>query len=85
MLKDRKPEVRASATLSLRQLGDARAIDPLLNALEDTDHNVRWQAAGALNALGWRPANNTEFILRSVATGHHEEAALHGAVRSASW
>jgi HEAT repeat protein len=77
-IKDRKAEVRAAAILSLRQIGDATAIDALVHALNDYQHSVRWQAAGALNALGWRPGNNMEFILRAVATAHHEDAAVHG-------
>ena len=51
---------------------------PLVLALKDFNHNVRWQAAAALNALGWRPGNNAEFVMRSVAIGQHEEAAVHG-------
>ncbi len=78
-VKDRKPEVRAAAIVALRQIGDSAAIDGLVHALKDYHHAVRWQAAGALNALGWRPANNFEFILRAVASGQHEEAAVHGA------
>ena len=77
-IKDRKPEVRAAAIVSLRQIGDSGAIDALVHALKDYDHAVRWQAAGALNALGWRPSSNIEFILRAVASGHHEDAAVHG-------
>ena len=45
---------------------------------KDFDHSVRWAAAGALNSLGWRPASNTELVLRSVALGHHEDAAAQG-------
>jgi HEAT repeat protein len=40
---------------------------------------VRWQAASALNALGWRPGNPNEFVLHAVALTQHEEAAVHGA------
>jgi HEAT repeat protein len=78
-LKDRKPEVRAAAIASLRQLNDSRAIDPLVLALKDFNHNVRWQSISTLNALGWRPGNNAEFVMRSVALGQHEDAAVHGA------
>jgi HEAT repeat protein len=78
-LRDRKAEIRTAAITSLRQIGDSRAIDALVISLEDLDHSVRWHAAGALNTLGWRPGSNTEFVLRSVAMGEHENAAAHGA------
>ena len=77
-LKDRRAEVRVAAVTSLRQLGDNRAVQPLTSALEDSDHAVRWQAASALHALGWRPGNDTEFILRSMAMGQHENLSVHG-------
>jgi HEAT repeat protein len=78
-VKDRNAEVRAAAIFSLRQIGDASAIDALVHALGDYHHAVRWQAAGALSALGWRPGNNMEFVLRAVAIGQHEDAAVHAA------
>ena len=79
-IKDRKPEVRSAAIVSLRQIGDSAAIDALVHALKDYHHAVRWRRRRVrLNALGWRPSNNFEFILRAVASGQHEEAAVHGA------
>jgi HEAT repeat protein len=77
-LKDRKPEVRTAAAQALRQFGDKRAIDPLIQSLEDVNHHVRWHVANTLTALGWRPNSDTEFVLRSVALGQHEEAAAYG-------
>src|SRR5690348_5302607 len=79
-LKDKTPEVRLAAVNSLRQSPDPRAKESLVVALEDTHHAVRWQAATALNALGWRPTHDTEFIRHAVAVGNHEQAAVHGNV-----
>ncbi|WP_083808912.1 HEAT repeat domain-containing protein [Pedosphaera parvula] len=80
LLLDRNAEVRAQAALSLRSIADNRTIPALVSALKDTDHNVRWQTATTLNALGWRPESDTEFVLRSVAMGQHEDAAEYGKV-----
>jgi HEAT repeat protein len=77
-LHDPVPEVRTAAAQALRRVGDTRAIEPLLNSLRDPNHNVRWHVATALTALGWRPNSDTEFVLRSVALGQHEEAAAYG-------
>ncbi|MDB6018969.1 MAG: lyase domain protein repeat-containing protein [Pedosphaera sp.] len=77
-LNDPKPDVRAAVVQALRQLGDQRAIDPLLNSLRDPNHHVRFHVANSLSALGWRPNTDTEFVLRSVALGQHEEAAAYG-------
>jgi len=39
---------RAAAAAALGEIGDARAIEPLIAALKDDDLPVRWVAAGAL-------------------------------------
>jgi len=45
------PEVRRAAASALRQTKDQRAIQPLRNALNDSDPNVRDQAAMSLRFL----------------------------------
>lgn len=77
-MTDKQPEVRTAVVQSLRQHGDTRAVAPLVEALRDSSHNVRWHAATALTALGWRPSSNMEFVLRAVALGQHEDAAAFG-------
>ncbi len=44
-------KVRLSAVLALAKLGDARAIDPLIGALSDSDKTVRGAAAVTLGKL----------------------------------
>ncbi len=78
-LRDRKAEIRAAACAALRHFGDTSVLDMMVVLLDDDDHAVRWQAANALNALGWKPANNREMMLRAVAIGKHEDAAAEGA------
>jgi HEAT repeat protein len=51
-LKDTDYWMRSSAAEALGNLGDARALDPLLPLLNDTNHKVRNSAAGALGKLG---------------------------------
>lgn len=46
------PIVRRDAAVALGQLGDARAVEPLLEALTDTEADVRVGVAGALGLLG---------------------------------
>ena len=77
-LNDRKSEVRAAVVQALRAIGDDRAIEPLRGLLQDGDHTVRWHSAGALAALGWKPGNDTELVLRSVALGQHDHATAYG-------
>jgi len=51
-LSDKQPNVRASATQSLAELNDARAVTPLIAALrQDRNSYVRWHAAIALGKL----------------------------------
>jgi HEAT repeat protein len=51
-LKDSDWYVRQEAVEGLHAIGDARAVKPLIGALEDTDKDVRSGAARALGALG---------------------------------
>jgi hypothetical protein len=51
-LGDEDESVRSSAADALGELGDLRAVEPLLTALEDEDESVRSSAADALGNLG---------------------------------
>lgn len=48
-LKDKDPEVRANAACSLGELGDKRAVEPLIQCLKDEVSEVR---AGVALSLG---------------------------------
>ncbi|MGZ8932518.1 MAG: HEAT repeat domain-containing protein, partial [Halobacteriota archaeon] len=50
-LGDQYSDVREAAALALGQLGDPRAMDPLNEALEDTDQRVQKAAAHALQGI----------------------------------
>ena len=50
--------IRRAAAEALGQIGDARAVQPLLAALRDNDSDVREAAAKALDKLGWSPAQD---------------------------
>jgi HEAT repeat protein len=51
-LKHKHAEVRYKAALALGDLGDPRAIAPLMHALRDRNQNVRYNASWALTLLG---------------------------------
>lgn len=59
--------VRSSAAIALGEIGDARAIEPLVQALKDWDRILRQFAAGALEKLGWRPRNVEEEVSYFIA------------------
>jgi HEAT repeat protein len=50
--RDDNEQVRWHATKALSQLGDARAADVLIAALDDTNSGIRWLAAEGLVAAG---------------------------------
>ena len=52
--------VRSSAAITLGEIGDARAIEPLVQAMKDWDRVLRQFSAGSLEKLGWRPRNVEE-------------------------
>lgn len=62
LLSDPVAKRRWEAALALKEIADPAAATPLVNALEDEDHDVRWVAGKALIAL--RMAG-----LRSVLSG----------------
>ena len=45
------PSVRRQAAWALGALGDARALEPLLTALKDSDASVRRQVAWAIGVV----------------------------------
>ena len=52
-LKDEDYQVRGGAAEALREIGDKRAVEPLINVLKaDKNSHVRWGAAVALGEIG---------------------------------
>jgi HEAT repeat protein len=51
-------QIRMEAAAALGDVGDARAVEPLVEALSDVDNRVRETVVEALDALEWRPAEN---------------------------
>ena len=51
-LKDENKDVRKNAAGALREIGDARAVEPLTEALKDESGEVRRRAAWALGEIG---------------------------------
>jgi HEAT repeat protein len=50
--------VRKAAAEMLGSIGDARAVEPLINALRDGDRDVCRSAAEALDKFGWKPGTD---------------------------
>ncbi|MBZ0298165.1 MAG: HEAT repeat domain-containing protein, partial [Anaerolineae bacterium] len=59
--------VRQNSARSLGRLRDERAIGPLTEALRDRVSAVRKQAASALDGLGWKPTNDEETAVYTIA------------------
>lgn len=52
-LKDVNPRVRWIAAAALGEIGDARAVEPLVNAITtDPERDVRWHAVDSLGKIG---------------------------------
>lgn len=49
---DKDANVRGASAWILGDIGDKRALDPLITALDDTSAKVRWSAAKALGQIG---------------------------------
>jgi len=72
-LRNKKADIRSKAAQALGEIGDARAMEPLLSSLRDGDRNMRWQAGEALEELGWVPKNEVERITSLVAMRRWDE------------
>ena len=79
-LDDPEPSVRAAVAASIEQLFDSRAVDPLLQALEDVDSTVRTHAARSLGIMAGR--SDTERIAEALTVA--QERDPDAAVRRAA-
>ena len=71
-LENGEDKIRLSAALGLSKLGDQRAVEPLIDALKDSDRNVRGAAA---NGLGKIVTAKTDPKLRAAAAAALASAA----------
>lgn len=70
-LRHRVPRVRASAASALGEVGDARALEPLLSALADRDASVWTAAHSALGNLSERPGTlQVDTLARALQDEH---------------
>ena len=51
-MKEKDVQARKSAAVALGEIGDSRAVEPLIKILNDLNSNVRWAAAEALKKIG---------------------------------
>lgn len=77
-LRDSNAHAREGGAAALARLGCADAVPHLVPLLGDAHYPVRWQAARALENLGWTPPDNANAALFAVARGKIEEAAAYG-------
>ncbi len=75
-LRSANPELRQAAAEALGRTGDAGAVPFLVEALRDEDQFVREAALYSLNVLNWKPANDTDVVLRAVILQRWETALL---------
>jgi HEAT repeat protein len=54
--KNEQPSIRWKAAEGLGELGDVRGIEPLIDALKDTDAELRWRSALALGMIAHETA-----------------------------
>ncbi len=79
-LKATNRDLRQASAEALGRLGDASALGALVETLVDEDQWVREAALYALNLLNWKPANDTELVLKSVILQRWETAVLFDSV-----
>jgi HEAT repeat protein len=53
-------EIRINAAKALGRIGDSRAMEPLLGALNDKHSYVRESVAQSLDLLGWHPSDSSQ-------------------------
>jgi len=66
-------KVRRDAARALGRIGDARAVEPLINALKDGVVDVREAAAQALDALKWKPDKGEAGIAYWIQKGKNDK------------
>lgn len=80
LLEDSNDLVRVTAAQALGEIGDKRAVGPLIELLKERDLCMRRDAAEALERLDWKPANDNQRVLRAIALDQWEEVVSLGFV-----
>ncbi len=75
-LQSTNRDLRQASAEALGRLGDQSAIFLLVPMLRDEDQFVRDAALYALNLLNWKPANDSELVLRAVVLQRWETVLL---------
>lgn len=73
-LNDNDPDVRQKAALALGKIGDARAVDALIEALKDRDDTLSGHAARALVEIGG--ARAVEALTKVTEAGYRRRSAV---------
>lgn len=72
-LMDEDKAIQESCAKSLGKLGNKKAIQPLIQKLNDFHPQIRTAAGNALNTLGWQPENKKEKIFFFVTQGRWKD------------
>ncbi len=70
--------LREMAAMSLADIGDARAIEPLRAMLADRDMAIRQFAVWTLERMSWQPQTNAERVAVCIAHGQWDELHNYG-------
>lgn len=79
LLKDPDADARRAMVKALQSIGLPEVVPPLIETLGDPSGEVSWQAAQALKALRWEPANDSEHAAWHLALSHFDTAIGYGA------
>lgn len=77
-LKHEDMYIRLAAVKTLREIGDSRAIEPLVMMLKDVYQDVRKETAKALKAFGWQPIDDTQSAVFAIADENWEKLVTLG-------
>jgi HEAT repeat protein len=80
MVADPDREVRKAVIQALSGSHDKLAVASLVSALRDSERELRFRAAKALEAAGWKPDSDEQSVWRAVACYEFVKAADFGSV-----
>jgi HEAT repeat protein len=80
LLKDDAISIRLVAVDALGNVGSQKAIEPLVDVLEDSDAGIRKATATALDKLGWQLGRNVTGVVYWIAKQNFEKCVEAGAV-----
>jgi PKD repeat protein len=75
LINDKSSDTRADAAEVLGEIGDARAVEPLIDALRDVDYTVQWDAAEALGKIGDKRAVEPLITTLKAEDGYLQDLA----------